>query len=141
MMAWNDWDGIQGDIVTAFLHGELADEIYMKPPAGIHPQSGEDFVAKDGRRAFFNDDIQPSHFVWKLKKSIYGLRQSRRCFYTKLDNVLTSKGYSRIRTDYGVWRKLDVILIVVTGAPHQYPDQRYCLKDGRYSIPITILSP
>ena len=27
----------------------------------------------------------------------------------------------------------------VTGAPHQYPDQRYCLKDGRYSIPITIL--
>ena len=29
----------------------------------------------------------------------------------------------------------------VTGAPHQYPDQRYCLKDGRYSIPITILSP
>ena len=30
---------------------------------------------------------------------------------------------------------------VVTGAPHQYPDQRYCLKDGRYSISITILSP
>ena len=29
----------------------------------------------------------------------------------------------------------------VTGAPHQYPDRRYCLKDGRYSIPITILSP
>ena len=29
----------------------------------------------------------------------------------------------------------------VTEAPHQYPDQRYCLKDGRYSIPITILSP
>ena len=112
MMALNDWDGIQGDIVTAFLHGELADEIYMKPPAGIHPQSGEDFVAKDGRRAFFNDDIQPSHFVWKLKKSIYGLKQSPRCFYTKLDNVLTSRGYSRIRRDYDVWRKLDVILIV-----------------------------
>ena len=29
----------------------------------------------------------------------------------------------------------------VTGAPHQYPDQRYCLKDGRYFIPITLLSP
>ena len=29
----------------------------------------------------------------------------------------------------------------VMGAPHQYPDQRYCLKDGRCSIPITILSP
>ena len=29
----------------------------------------------------------------------------------------------------------------VTGAPHQYPNQWYCLKDGRYSIPITIISP
>ena len=93
-MALGDWDGLQGDIVTAFLHGDLEDEIYMKPPPGIHPQSGD------------------PRLVWKLKKSIYGLRQSPHCFYSKLDSVLTLKGYSRIRADYGVWRKSDVILIV-----------------------------
>ena len=34
-----------------------------------------------------------------------------------------------------------VAISIVTGAPHQHSDQRYCLKDGGYSIPITILSP
>ena len=34
-----------------------------------------------------------------------------------------------------------VAISIVTGAPHQYSDQRYWLKDGRYCIPLTILSP
>ena len=114
MLALNDWDGIQGDIVTAFLHGDLEDEIYINPPAGVRPQPGEEVIEKDGCRTLIdnNGGINYPRLVWKLRKSIYGLRQSPRCFYTKLDNVLTSKGYLRIRTDYGVWRKSDVILIV-----------------------------
>ena len=111
-IALNDWKGLQGDIVTTFLHGELEDEIYMKPPAGIHRQSGEEYLSKNGRRRLFDKNGIPQHLVWKLRKSIYGLRQSPRCFYAKLVNVLTSKGYWRIRTDHGVWRKLDIILIV-----------------------------
>lgn len=48
-------------IATAFLNGELKEEIYMKQPDG--------FAVKD-----------QEHLVCKLKKSIYGLKQSSRCW-------------------------------------------------------------
>ena len=93
LAAINDWEGEQVDIVTAFLYGDLDETIYMKPPDGIiHP---------------------PGRDLWRLKKSLYGLKQSPQYFYGKLDGVLKTKGYSRIMADYGVWVKsAEVILLV-----------------------------
>lgn len=50
----------QMDVVTAFLHGEL-EEIYMRQPAGYEVPGKE-------------------NLVYKLKRSLYGLKQSRRCW-------------------------------------------------------------
>ena len=49
----------QLDVKTAFLHGELDKEIYMDQP--------EDFMVPG-----------KNNFVRKLKKSLYGLKQSPR---------------------------------------------------------------
>ena len=51
----------QMDVVTAFLNGNLEEDIYMQQPDG--------YVQEDNK-----------HLVCKLKKSLYGLKQSPRCW-------------------------------------------------------------
>jgi hypothetical protein len=57
----------QMDVKTAFLHGELEEEIYMEQPEG------------------FLD------YVCKVKKSLYGLKQAPRQWYMKFESVMGSK--------------------------------------------------
>ena len=61
------------DIETAFLHGDLEEEIYMDTPEGI--RATEDKVVK-------------------LQQTIYGLVQSARQFWKKLTNVLKWIGFT-----------------------------------------------
>ncbi|XP_061476560.1 uncharacterized protein LOC133381448, partial [Rhineura floridana] len=72
------------DIGTAFLHGELKEEIYMEQPPGCETQPG---------------------LVCKLQKSLYGLRQSARCSNEKLDDVLQSMNFKRCVADPCVYVK------------------------------------
>ena len=64
-----DWEVHQMDVKTAFLQGDLDEEIYMKQPDG--------YIDKD----------KPNH-VCKLKKSIYGLKQAARCWNIAIDTFL-----------------------------------------------------
>jgi len=42
--ATNDWDIDHLDIKTAFLHGELDEEIYMEQPEGAKEPRREDWI-------------------------------------------------------------------------------------------------
>ena len=64
----------QVDVTTAFLNGQLEEEVYMKQPDG--------FVAPGNE-----------HLVYRLKKSIYGLKQSPRCWNFVLDSHLKEMGF------------------------------------------------
>jgi Reverse transcriptase (RNA-dependent DNA polymerase) len=66
------------DVETAFLHGELQEEIYMDVP--------------DGLNAGFDN-------VLRLSKTIYGLVQSAREFYKKLISVLKLMGFKENKSD------------------------------------------
>ncbi|KAJ0733108.1 putative RNA-directed DNA polymerase [Helianthus annuus] len=76
----NKWSLKQLDVQNAFLHGDLHETVYMRQPPG------------------FKDPKHPNH-VCKLHKSLYGLKQSPRAWFTKLSNVLQHLGFHGSKTD------------------------------------------
>ena len=74
LVAHFDFDLHQMDVKTAFLNGNLEEEVYMKQPEGFSSSEGE-------------------HLVSKLKKSIYGLKQASRQWYLKFHEVIDSSGF------------------------------------------------
>ena len=72
------------DVTTAFLYGELNEEVYMKLPEGATGDTG---------------------VVCKLNKSLYGIKQSPRCWNGRIHNFLTSLGFSAINSDSALYIK------------------------------------
>ncbi|GJZ37856.1 retrovirus-related pol polyprotein from transposon TNT 1-94 [Tanacetum coccineum] len=70
----------QMDVKTAFLNGELKEEVYVSQPKG------------------FVDQDNPSH-VYKLKKALYGLKQAPRAWYDMLSSFLFSQHFSKGAVD------------------------------------------
>ena len=64
----------QMDVKTAFLNGNLEEEIYMMQP--------KSFIAKNQK-----------HMVCKLKRSIYGLKQASRSWNIRFDQAIKSFGF------------------------------------------------
>ena len=79
------WEVHQMDVKSAFLHGDLHEEIYMEQPIG--------FIQID------------SSLVCRLKKSLYGLKQAPRAWYAKMDSFLLESGFSRCYSDNIVYTK------------------------------------
>ena len=68
------------DIKTAFLYGELDETIFMKQPIGFEVKGQE-------------------HMVCKLRRSLYGLKQSARAWNKKIDSTLIKFGFQPSTTD------------------------------------------
>lgn len=74
------------DVKTAYLNGVLEEEIYMRQPPGFAVQGQEELVCR-------------------LKRSIYGLHQSARCWYRKLSEVLAKLAFKASTADQCLYVK------------------------------------
>jgi hypothetical protein len=79
---------------NTFLHGDLSEEIYMEQLQG-----------------FMHD----SYLVYQLKKSLYGLKQALRAWYSKMESYLLSQNFVHCKLDLNVYmlRTIDSLLLLV----------------------------
>jgi Reverse transcriptase (RNA-dependent DNA polymerase) len=83
------------DIETAFLNGDLSEEIYMDAPEGLDADKDE---------------------CVRLDKSLYGLVQSARMFYLKFKEVMLKLGYKQSECEPCLFSKHvngSIVLVVV----------------------------
>jgi hypothetical protein len=85
------WPLHQLDVKNAFLHGDLQEEVYMEIPPGF---ANEQTVGK----------------VCKLKKSLYGLKQSPRAWFDRFRRAVCGMGYSQCNADHTVFSSTRVHL-------------------------------
>ena len=76
----------QLNVKTAFLHGKHEEEIYILQPEGFEEQGKENLVCR-------------------LTKSLYGLKQTPRCWYKRFDSFISSLGYYRLSSDHCTYYK------------------------------------
>ena len=80
-------------MTTAFLNGTLEEEVFMRQPEGFVVEGQE-------------------HLVCKLKRSLYGLKQSPHCWNSILDEYLKQLGFVRSTSDPCIYVGLDGEMIV-----------------------------
>ncbi|RVW90619.1 Retrovirus-related Pol polyprotein from transposon RE2 [Vitis vinifera] len=84
MVAMCHWPFYQLDIKNAFLHGELLEEVYMEQPLSFAAQ-GE------------------FGLVFKLRRSLYGLKQSSRAWFRRFSSVVQEFGMLRSEANHSVF--------------------------------------
>ncbi|GKE92727.1 ribonuclease H-like domain, reverse transcriptase, RNA-dependent DNA polymerase [Tanacetum coccineum] len=110
----NKWEVHHLDIKSAFLHGDLKEEVYVTQPKG--------FVKR-----------QDNGKVYRLIKALYGLRQAPRAWNIKLDNILKSLYFKKCALEQAIYTKKskDSILLIgvyvddliITGTPKKEIDK------------------
>ena len=94
--AYKDWHIHQMDVVSAYLAGELEEEIYMEPPECLP-----------------YDQSYSKRIVCRLIKGLYGLKQSGRVWNTTFWTTLMSLGFARLSGDNSVFLNENSGVIIV----------------------------
>ena len=80
-----NWQLLQYDVKNAFLHGDLDEEIYMNIPPGFEGNT--------------------CNKVYKLKKTLYGLKQSHRAWFSRFAKVMKESRYKQSQGDHTLFIK------------------------------------
>ena len=87
------WPTRQVDYTNTFTQAELKEEVYIEPPKGFHHKDKKDLV-------------------FRLLKSLYGLRQNSKNFFDKLNLGLIERGFKQSNVDKYLFMKEDMVYVV-----------------------------
>ena len=87
LAAQNSWIIFQLDVKSAFLNGELKEEVYMEQPEGFDLTKGNDLVCE-------------------LKKALYGLKQAPRAWYGRINSYFLKEGFVKCPYEHTLYIKV-----------------------------------
>jgi Reverse transcriptase (RNA-dependent DNA polymerase) len=91
------WDLCQLDVKNVFLRGDLKEEVYMEIPPN-----------------FANEQLKGK--VCRLKRSLYGLKQSSRAWFDRFSMTMKKLGYQQSNIDHTIfiqWKGEKICILVV----------------------------
>ena len=86
LAAHRGWSVHHMDVKSAFLNGDLQEEVYVIQPPGFIVTGKE-------------------HKVLRLHKALYGLRQAPRAWNTKLDATLEALGFTCSNSEHAIYAR------------------------------------
>jgi hypothetical protein len=95
--AKSDLEIHQMDVSTAFLRVDLEEDIYM------HPSQGYFRLLQTGSRYYDPRSKSSPKMVLRLRKSLYGLKQSWHVWYGTFKDLVISIGFAASRVDGGLF--------------------------------------
>ena len=94
LAALRNWHISELDIKTAFLYGDLDEELYMEQPKGFKIPGQQ-------------------NKVMHLRKAIYGLKQAALAWWRVLDKSISSLGCTRLQSDSGLFVNKDKTIVII----------------------------
>lgn len=86
MAAQSSWEVFQLDVKSAFLHGELKEEVFVQQPEGFTKKGEEEKV-------------------YRLRKALYGLKQAPRAWYSRIEAYFTREGFEKCPSEHTLFTK------------------------------------
>ncbi|GJY84693.1 ribonuclease H-like domain, reverse transcriptase, RNA-dependent DNA polymerase [Tanacetum coccineum] len=129
----NKWEVHHLDVKSAFLHGDLKEEVYVTQPEG--------FIKREDNGK-----------VYRLIKALYGLRQAPRAWNIKLDNTLKSLDFKKCALEQAIYTKTSrdsTLLIgvyvddlIITGTPKKEIDKFKAQMEEKFKMsdPMDLLA-
>ncbi|GKV14990.1 hypothetical protein SLEP1_g25791 [Rubroshorea leprosula] len=86
LAAQNSWPIYQLDVKSAFLHGNLQEQVFIDQPPGYVKYGSE-------------------HKVYRLKKALYGVKQAPIAWYSRIDTYFLKEGFQKCLYEYTLYIK------------------------------------
>ncbi|KAF5794275.1 putative RNA-directed DNA polymerase [Helianthus annuus] len=90
------WKVYHLDVKSAFLNGELAEEVYVQQPVGFEVKGQE-------------------QKVYKLNRALYGLKQAPRAWNARLDKTLKQMGFEKCPQEHAIYKKQSGKSLLIVG--------------------------